>query len=256
MAFIKIDSTGVIKNADSEILKLLGTKLNDIIDVSYSDFQRLYLKGLDYDGKQASKYYISANGQFSLLYCEQPEFDELSNATIQFNSLFEKYQNKEAKSVFIRMLQKICLFQSSKIAFVDLNGETLWINKALEDYSRKRISFKPNQILTTIQNEQACSFHLDIYKSWVEGSSHSAIYRVNSNAYQLFFEPLEFKKNALAGFKIEIKEIVEEKQIATSANLTTFPLKNPFPVFKINTDARLILRMAPRLKISAVKKES
>jgi PAS domain S-box-containing protein len=249
MAFIKIDSTGVITNADSEILKLLGTKLNDIIDVSYSDFQRLYLKGLNYDGKQASKYYISANGQLSLIYCEQPELDELSNATVQFNSLYDKYQNKEAKSIFIRMLQKICLFQNSKIAFVDLNGETLWINKALEDYSRKRISFKPNQILTTIQNEQASSFHLDIYKSWVEGSSHSAIYRVNSNTYQLFFEPLEFKKNALAGFKIEIKEIAEEKQIATNENLNSFPLKNPFPVFKINTDAQLIFANGPATQI-------
>ena len=240
MAHIKFNSTGVIRTADSKFLKLFGIKLNEIVDLNYIDFLRLYLKGSTYDDKKASKYYISDNEQLSLISCELPEIDELNNTTVQFNCLFNKYQNKEAKNVFSKMLQKICLFQSSKIAFIDLNGETLWINKALEDYARKRNSFKPNQILKTIQNEQTSTFHLDIYKSWIEGGSHSAVYKVDSSAYQLFFEPFEFKKNALAGFKIEIKEIVEEKQVSSSENLSTFPLKNPFPVFKLSADAELL----------------
>jgi PAS domain S-box-containing protein len=240
MVNIKLDSKGFIIEADSVFGEMFGISVQEIIGRTYQDFQLAHFKGLHEIDEKESRFYIAHKSRFRLVVCS---FNNTNKTLIDFNVIEEPNLESENWKGFNDSFQKICSFQPAKIAFIGVYGNTLWMNETLVESKKSQIQ----SILNEIQNQQSEKFHADLFACWIKGTVYSGIYSMNSNSYELFFSPYEYEKDALAGFKVEINELADSKSESSNKELTNFPLKNPFPVFKLNSKAELQFANAPAM---------
>ncbi len=235
MASIKINSKGFIVEADSVFGNLFGIQVNDIVGCIFKDFQLTHFKGLKVINEHESRFFISHKNQFSLVSFSSINSDASNTTSLTFKVVNTPKTESKTWIEFNISFQKICSFQSSKIAFVDVHAATLWMNEALVESkkSQNQTSF------STIQNQQSEKFNADLYTSWIKGITHSSVYTIEADSYELHFTAYEYDKDALAGFKVELKELAESEPTSSNKELSNFPLKNPFPVFKLNSQAEL-----------------
>ena len=151
MASIKLNSKGFIVEADSVFGDMFGIPVNDIVGCIYQDFQLAHFKGLKVINEQESRFFISHKNQFSLVSFSSINSDSSNTTSLSFKVIETPKAAPESWKEFNTSFQKICSFQSSKIAFVDVHAATLWMNEAL-------VESKKNQNQTsfsTIQNQQS-----------------------------------------------------------------------------------------------------
>jgi PAS domain S-box-containing protein len=247
MANIKINSKGFIVEADSVFGDMFGISVQDIIGSNYQDFQLSYFKGFQVINEQESRFYIAHKNQLSFIVCSSKNSDASNTTSLAFNLIDTPNTESETWKEFNTSFQKICSFQSSKIAFVDIHGATLWMNEALLESKKSQNQSNSEITFAAIQNQQKDNFNSDLFVCWIKGTTHSAVYKLGANSVELFFTAYEYENDALAGFKVELKELPDSEPISSNKELSNFPLKNPFPVFKLNSKAELQFANAPAM---------
>lgn len=141
MVNIKLNSKGFIVEADSVFGDMFGIPVNDIVGCIYQDFQLAHFKGLKVINEHESRFYISHKNQFSLVSFSSINSDASNIASLTFKVVNIPKTESKTWIEFNTSFQKICSFQSSKIAFVDVHAATLWMNEALVESKKPKSNF-------------------------------------------------------------------------------------------------------------------
>jgi PAS domain S-box-containing protein len=244
MAYILLNSKGIISEADSHFGEIFGLQIQDVLGNVYQDFQQAHFEGLTSINEHESRFYISNQTQISLISSVSTSTDTAGETRIDFNLINAPQKENEPWSDLTASLKKISSVQNAKIAFIDVHGSSIWMNDSLIEFEKSLKKSHADSLLNAILQNQTKKYHADINSCWINGTVYSAFYSIHSKSYQLYFTPYCYEKNALAGFQIEIKEIESSINTLSMEELSLFPLKNPLPVLRISKQAELLFANA------------
>lgn len=247
MAYILLNSKGTICEADSHFGEIFGLQIQDVVGNVYQDFRQAHFVGLTAINEHESRFYISNQTQISLISCISASTDTAGETRIDFNLINAPQKENEPWSDLTASLKKISSVQNANIAFIDVHGSCIWMNDSLIEFEKSLKKSHADSLLNAILQNQTKKYHADINSCWINGTVYSAYYSIHSKSYLLSFTPFCYKKNALAGFQIEIKEIESAINTLSMEELSLFPLKNPLPVLRISKQAEVLFANAAAL---------
>lgn len=247
MAYIIVNSEGIISEADSHFGEIFGLQIHDLLGSGYLDFKRAHFEGLTTINEKAFSFYISNQTRISLISCVSNSTDTIGETRIDFSLINSPQKENESWSELTASLKKISSVQNAKIAFIDVHGSTIWMNDSLLEFEKNLKKSYTDLLLDSILQHQTKKYHTDINSCWILGTVYSAYYSIHSKSYQLYFTPYCYEKNALAGFQIEIKEIESAINTLSMEELSLFPLKNPLPILRISKQAEVLFANAAAL---------
>lgn len=155
-----------------------------------------------------------------------------SKRLIVFNFVGD-FNNTSAVKEFLGIYKQAFECQPVQSVFLDLNGEILWRNKSFiqsDLFENIKNDLFIHRLKSTVEFSEKC------FEAWIKGTPQFHIETINDFTYEFQIIPVYFSEDELIGFRLE----PSFKSKAVTADLSSFPMRNPNPVLQLDLNYKVL----------------